>query len=338
VEARLLRISAIEREARAQGDVVAKDADDLRALLRDPIPAIAARAAQAIIETRCSALHADLVAVFRRLDDGEQADAGCIVMQAVVEALSRLEVDAREVYERALAIRRPEPTGSGFVDRAVRVRIEAAHALVTIGDRNALLDIVPLLADPEADVRAGVAEAIARLQSPAAAAVLHLQLLLVSRDRGAGALDLAHACMVGLLRCLPDRHGPTICAYLDPTASDDDEEVADDSFAELAALALAETRIDEALPALLRALEGRRASRFTSNVMLAVASLRRDDAVSELLRIVESENELLAGQALGALRSSGRLDRDDVFERARAISLSSSARGARMSGKSLGEP
>jgi hypothetical protein len=173
-------------------------------------------------------------------------------------------------------------------------------------------------------VRAGVADAIGRMQSPAAAAVLHLQLLLVSGGRGAGSLDLAHACMVGLLRCAPERYRPTIVAYLDPGANDDDD--TDDSFAELAALAIAEARIDAALPALLRALAGRRANRFTSNVMLAIASLRREDAVDELLRMVETANEPLAVHALDALRSTGRLGFTDVIGRARAIA---EARGSR---------
>lgn len=228
VEARLVRAADIERDARARGEVVEKDVADLRVLIGDPIPAIAARAARAVIETRCTLLAADLVAAFRRLDDRAQADAGCIAMQAVVEALARLEIDARDVYQRALTIRRRERSGSGFVDRAVRVRIEAAHALVTIGDHDALLDIVPLLADSEA-------------------------------------------------------------------------------------------RLDDALPALLGALSGRRANRITSNVMLAIASLRRDDAASELLRITETANEALAVQAFVALRSSGRLERTDVIRHAQAI-------------------
>lgn len=197
-----------------------------------------------------------------------------------------------------------------------------------MGDRDALLDIVPLLADREAEVRAGVADAIGRLQSPAAAAVLHLQLLLLSEGRGGGALDLAHACMLGLLRCAPERYGKTIAAYLEPPSQndDDDDNHSDESFAELAALAIAEARLDDALPALLRALDGRRATRFTSNVMLAIASLRRDDAAAELLRIAETGNEAFAVQALGALRSSGRLERTDVIGRARAIV---EARGSR---------
>lgn len=322
-----MRAAEIERDARARGEVVEKDVDDLRVLIGDPIPAIAARAAQAVTETRCTLLAADLVAAFRRLDDGAQPDSGCIAMQAIVEALARLEIDARDVYQRALTIRHREPSGSGFVDRAVRVRIEAAHALVTIGDRDALLDIVPLLADSEAEVRAGVADAIGRLRSPAAAAVLHLQLLLVGGGRRGGALDLAHACMLGLLRCAPERYGKTIAAYLEVPGregagdddDDDDDSHADESVAELAALAIAEARIDEALPALLGALAERRASRFTSNVMLAIASLRRDDAASELLRITENANEALAVQALVALRSSGRLERTDVIGRAQAI-------------------
>src|SRR5207253_5042528 len=111
-----------------------------------------------------------------------------------------------------------------------------------------------------------------RMQSPAAAAVLHLQLLLLSEGRGGGALDLAHACMLGLLRCAPERYGKTIAAYLEPAASenhdDDNDNHSDESFAELAALAIAEARVDDALPSLLCALDGRRASRFTSNVML----------------------------------------------------------------------
>jgi hypothetical protein len=70
---------------------------------------------------------------------------------------------------------------------------------------------------------------------------------------------------------------------------------------EIAALALGEWREAAALPLLQRALEGRRAGRFTASVLAAIAMLRTDDAPEYLLQVLENGAEAIARQALEAL-------------------------------------
>jgi HEAT repeat protein len=192
------------------------------------------------------------------------------------------------------------------------VRIAAARALVATGCRDALLELVPLLADKEFEVRAGVADAIGALGSPAAAAVLHLKLLTPGEN-----LDVRLACITALLHCLPSRYLRLASEYLDG----DDLDVA-----EIAALALGEWRDPSALPLLRRALEGRRAGRFTASVLVAIAMLRTDDAPEHLLLVLEGAAEPIAKQALDALAVHAHVPRvamrvREIVERRGAVSL-----------------
>jgi HEAT repeat protein len=66
--------------------------------------------------------------------------------------------------------------GAGYADVAAPLRSHAAKALVETGFFSALEEIAPLLADPEASVRAAVAEALGVLGGAGAAAVLRLKL------------------------------------------------------------------------------------------------------------------------------------------------------------------
>src|SRR5688572_3095261 len=178
-----------------------------------------------------------LVAAFGRLAayDGKLSPSTALLR--IVEALSKLEADEPDVYRAGLKFERHEWTG----DTGVPVRIEAAHALVTTRSSRALVEITPLLADREAAVRAGAARAIGRLGSEGAAAALHLKLLIGDADS-----EVLGACLGGLLEADAERYLPIVGAYLDGD---------DDRLAELAAVALGESRAPAAVELLSRGLE-----------------------------------------------------------------------------------
>src|SRR5262249_2931963 len=164
-------------------------------------------------------------------------DKGCTALTKVMMALGKLEADEPDLYLAGLKVEKREPSGIVFVDTAIPVRIECAHALVTIRHRDALVAITPLLAHKELDVRVGVARAIGRLASDGAAAVLHLKFLLGDDPEVLG------ACCGGLLDAFRERYLPFVAAQLDH----EDERVA-----ELAALALGECRDQAAVEVLGR--------------------------------------------------------------------------------------
>src|SRR6185436_18785870 len=102
-----------------------------------------------------------------------------------------------------------EPSGPTLVDTAVPVRIECAHALMTTRPSDALILVAPLLADEEAAVRAGAAEAVGRSATPGAAAVLLLKLKV-----GDDEPEVLGACMSGLLTSDPERFVGEVERYL----------------------------------------------------------------------------------------------------------------------------
>jgi HEAT repeat protein len=209
------------------------------------------------------------------------ADPNFLAVAPIVEALGRLEGWAPEVYLAGVRLRRMTRTG----DVGISVRVQAAAALARIGYPQALLEIAPLLADVEAQVRLGAARVLGQLGGDGAAAALHLKLRL-----GDASPDVVGAVMSGLLEAMPERYLAEVA-----TGLQSDEHV------EVAAIALGETRRSEAIPYLRDALLGKRTGKDTEAILVALAVLRLDAATAVLLEIVENGGEALAEQAIGAL-------------------------------------
>ncbi|MHB8875973.1 MAG: HEAT repeat domain-containing protein [Myxococcaceae bacterium] len=262
-------------------------AKELREFLAAKQPYLVAKAAEAIGELELQGLGAELSGAFERLLAGDQPDSGCIAIAKVVEALGKLEVHAPEAYLRGLRLVRMEASGPGFIDTAVSVRIECAHALMTIHHPHALFEVTPLLADPEAAVRAGGAHTIARSPADGAAAVLQLKLLIGDPEP-----EVLGACMAGLLASAPERFVPVVGDYLDGE---------DLGLAELAAIALGESHRPDAVEVLVGALERQAPSSLSASILLALALARSDRAQEQLFAVLEGHDERFAEQALTAL-------------------------------------
>ena len=275
---------ALIREIRATAPPTA--AAELRACLSSREPYIVGFAAEAIAELTLRACVPDLASALGRMIRGEQPDTGCAGSEKVARALVQLDADEPDAYRAGLGYFRPERAGPGpLVDRAVPVRIECAIGLARAVAPRALVEIAPLLVDPEPPVRAGAARAIAVLPGDGPPAVLHLTL--VSREKDP---DVLGACMSGLLAIDAARYLPIVERHL-----------ADEATAEVAAIALGESRLADALPVLRRALAARRPDDITAVILLAAALLRLPEATELLFETLESGSEALAVQALEAL-------------------------------------
>jgi hypothetical protein len=275
------RIRAIADEA-PQGA-----AAELRRFLADKSGYLVGEAAQAANRLGLSELTPDLgIAFARLLIDPVKVDKGCFGKNRIVEAL--LAFDAREpdVYLAGLRHFQPEPSFGPPVDAAAGLRGLCALALFHMDYPTALLDVTPLLADPEPVTRAAAADAIGSSGEEAGAAVLHIKALLGDREP-----DVVGACYRGLLRLLPARYLRFVAQRL--TGGDEGE-------AEAAALALGESRLPGALPILKDAIEGLASGKLRDSALLGAALLRSDEANAYLVSLVEEGPE---GQAIAALNA-----------------------------------
>lgn len=280
-------------EKRARIAILAEEAPsgaaaELRRFLADKNGYLVGEAAQAANRLGLSELTPDLAAAFARLlVDGAKVDKGCAGKNRIVEAL--LAFDAREpdVYLAGLRHCQPEPAFGEPIDTAAGLRGLCAVALFHMDHPTALLDVTPLLADPEPVTRGAAADAIGSSGEEAGAAVLHIKALLGDREP-----DVLGACYRGLLRLLPSRYLRFVAQVL----NGDDE-----GAAEAAALALGESRLPSALPALKDAVEGLASGKLRDSVLLGAALLRLDEANTYLISLVEEGPEGQATAALSAL-------------------------------------
>jgi HEAT repeat protein len=216
------------------------------------------------------------------------SDPGCKAKTALLEALVRLEVDEPDVYRRGVRLRQLEPAWveGGKVDTAVAVRVSSAAGLASVGNPDAAALAAELLADPEWDARAGAARALGMCGPLAAEPVLRLKLL-----TGDPEVAVLGECFRALLAVAPGAV-PRIAERLrDPRAD----------VAEQAALALGESRLDEAFDVLREHLQEEPSGARRRVALLALALLRRDAAIDLLLEKLEQGDEETASAAADAL-------------------------------------
>jgi HEAT repeat protein len=259
---------------------------ELRKALAGASAHAAASAAKIAGESETSALIPDLLSAFDRfMKPG--SDPGCSAKAAAAEALYRLGHDDPDVFLRGVRHVQMEPVFGGRVDTAVDLRGACALGLVRMGYREVLVELADLLADPEPPARISAARAIAYRGSEDGAPLLRLRIL-----AGDSEPRVTGECLAALLRIAPVRSLPFVVGFLDSP---------DPETAEAAALALGESRLEEAFEPLrswsgrIRSVEGRRVA------LLAIALLRRDAALEYLLGLVRDGPPPLAAQAITAL-------------------------------------
>jgi HEAT repeat protein len=282
-------------------------APELRRFLADKSGYLAGEAAEIAAKLELRELSPDLAAAFRRLvEEGHEADKGCLGKRRILEALLALEAYEPEAYLAGLCYVQPEPAFGKPVDSAGPLRGLCAHALVQIDFRDAVAEVTPLLVDPEPTARAEAAHALGRSGIAAAGPVLHLKVL-----TGDAEPDVLQNAYRGLLRLDPRRYLPVVARAL---------RGGEGAPTEAAALALGESRLPEALPVLRGALASAAAPAARRSLLVAIAISRSDEAIDLLVKLVTDGPEAHAAAALEALA----LHRHDtrVAERATSAALS----------------
>jgi HEAT repeat protein len=263
---------------------------ELRPFLRDKAGIVAAAAATIVADHELRGLEKDLEESFLRfLVDPVKTDPGCRAKLAAAEALRKLDVRAPDVYARGIAVRQLEPTFGPPIDTAAAVRVCCAAALLETRHTLALLDVGPLLADPEPNTRAGVAAVLGNVGGEACEALLRLKV-----RAGDPEPQVLGACMQGLLAASFERGFPFVRGAI---------EGADEEVVRLALLAMGESRDERALPALREYAESAGERDVRTTALLALSISRLPAASEYLLQLVEEAPERRALEALAALES-----------------------------------
>lgn len=258
---------------------------ELRKMLGEKNGYLVGEAAEVIKKLELSSLTAELsAAFFRLLEDPVKNDKGCFGKNRVAEALVAFDAYAPDVYLKGLRTRQMEPAFGPPIDTAAGLRGLCAHALIHINHPRALLDVTPLLMDPEPITRAEAAAALGESGQDGAAAALHLKAMAGDKEP-----DVLGAAYKALLRIAPERYLELVTSAV---LGDDEGQV------EAAALALGESRPAGALEALKRAVAVQSRRRASDGVLLGIALLRADEANDYLISLVLRGSE---GEAIGAV-------------------------------------
>ena len=279
---------------------------DLRPFLRDKAGIVAAAAATIAADCELHALEKELEETFARfLVDPVKTDPGCRAKLAAADALRKLEVRAPDVYLRGVGVRQLEPTFGPPIDTATPVRVCCAAALLETRHPLALLEVAPLLADPEPNARAGVAAVLGTVGGEACEALLRLKV-----RAGDPEPQVVGACLQGLLSASFDRGFPFVLDAI---------KEADDGADRAALLAMGESRDERALSALREYSERAQDKEGRKSALLALSISRMPAAHEYLLHLVEEAPERRALEALAALESQ-RFDAV-LIERLRAVAM-----------------
>jgi HEAT repeat protein len=246
-----------------------------------------AQAARIIREAELRELLPDLVKTFERLIQNPSADPNCLGKKAIADALYRLEYSEEQPFLQGIHHVQMEPVWGGQVDTAPGLRNVCALGLVRMHYSDVMLELADLLADPELEARVGAVRAVAYSENPQAVPLLRLKLRLGDDPA------VLSECFAALLRLAPASSLPLVTSFLSH---------ANDQVQEMAALALGESHLAEALPSLKHWWQRSRNLELRQTGLLAIAMLRHDEAIDFLLSIIATANLQDYEAAMAALQ------------------------------------
>lgn len=279
----------------------------LRAVLRRKTGVLIGAAADRVRLAVAPGFEADLVRAFETLcERGLQRDPGCSGKFAVISALHELDWHDPAVFLTGARLRQMEPSWGPPVDSAVGVRSQSAFALVRLSHPDTPGLLADLLADPIPSVRANAARAVAAWADPMGAALLRLKLH--HGDEDPGVLCDVLAAMVALD---PDGGLTWAKGWLDGRDADRRE---------VAALALGQTRLADAVPILLDAADSAVDPEERRMVLVALGTMRIEAARDALLERLEGPDVDVVIEALRPFRFDPRT-LELALERAPALAV-----------------
>ena len=216
-----------------------------------------------------------LLAAYQRfLKNPIKNDPHCTAKGAIAHALVALENQEIDFFIAGIRYRQPEPVWGGTEDTAVDLRASCAMGLVNTSYPRALIELVALLHDPEVNARRSAVRAITYTQPMAAEAVLRAKAL-----SGDCEPDVTGEVLSAILKVNPHESVAFVSSLLDACG--------DPVQRESLALALGESKLDEALVVLRSCWDKEPLKSEQSNVLLLGAIIHRsENAIDWLLEVV----------------------------------------------------
>ncbi|GAB1540254.1 hypothetical protein NUACC21_29230 [Scytonema sp. NUACC21] len=260
----------------------------LRQVIKSKYSVAIARAAKMVGELAIASLIPDLVAAFERMMvKPAETDQGCLAKKEIAETLYRLEYSEENVFLQGIRHIQMEPVWGGKEDTAAILRGICALGLVRMNYPDVMNELADLLADPKPEARVAAAKAIAYTANPQGVPLLRLKVRM-----GDKAPQVLSECFTGLLQLAPVQSLPLIASFLITP---------EEQVCELAALALGESRINDAFPILKSWWEQTNNVQLRRTGLLAIAMLRQDSALEFLISLVEKGKSTDAKDAIAAL-------------------------------------
>jgi len=263
-------------------------AGELRVYLGHKSNLVVAKAAKLAREFELYDLRAGLVGAFDRfMQDPAKTDRGCSAKTEIVRALESLGAPEGAVFLTGIRHVQMEGSFGPPIDTAAGLRAASAVGLVHMNHPDAILEIVSLLVDREADARVGAVRALAWSGRPESVPLLRLKALQVDSS-----VDVMGECFTALLAIAPGSSVDFVARYLDSS---------DAAIAEAAALALGESHLAAAVEALISKWGVHPADALRSALVAALALARSDSAFDFLFSRIEAANEKIAVEIISAL-------------------------------------
>ncbi|MGV0025898.1 hypothetical protein [Phormidesmis priestleyi] len=251
------------------------------------------QAAKIIGEAELYSLIPALVAAFDRFSiNPTETDPSCQAKFRIAEALYRLSYSDEALFLQGIRHVQMESVWGGKQDTAANLRGVCALGLVKMNYPHVLSELADLLADPQPEARIAAARAIAYTATDQGVPLLRLRVQIGDQP------SVISECLVGLLTLAPERSLSLVTRQLYARKASSLE---DTELAEVAALALGETRLPDAFAILKTWWHQVKNSELRQTGLMAIAMLRQDDPLNFLLSIVTTGRLQDARDAIAAL-------------------------------------
>lgn len=286
---------------------------ELRQYLANKSSTVVAKAAKLAAEFELHELRPQLVEAFDRfMSHPATSDRGCAAKMQIVRALEALGAPEQTVFLTGIRHIQMEGSFGPPVDTASGLRAASAMGLVRMNHPDAILEIVTLLVDREADARMGAVRALAYSGRPEAVPLVRLKALQPDPS-----VNVMGECFTALMAIAPESSLDFVAAYLDaPNAA----------VAEAAALALGESHQAAAVETLKSRWRPEALVSLRRALLTGLALARQESAFEFLFSLAATAGEKTAAEVLSALA----MYRHDERIRSRAATLVASSHSAQL--------
>ncbi len=283
LEERLTKLKELEKLP-----VSATTFAELRLALAGSSNITTAKAANIAAQLGLKDLSSDVASSFDRfMENAVKTDPGCRAKLAAVEALNTLGHEDVQLFLRGIRHVQMEPSFGPPVDTADTLRGACAFALYRLGYPELFNEVAALLADRQSAARRAAVRVLLETANDTAEALLRMKVLHGDKEP-----DVMADCFAALLAMSPTRSLQFVAGFLtgqDPLTVED------------AALALGNSRTEQAVEILREHREKSFSPQFKRMLLLPIALTRRYKAFDLLVNVVEKEPQADAIASLKAL-------------------------------------